>query len=172
MEPILDAIDARWTGRSVTAWDRVDLGVTEHDLADLMSAPADKEFRQRLWSAREAFRERTARQIVVQNGRLIVLSAKEQTKYALKQAAKARRKKLRALDVASNVPLEQLPEIERGRHVRRIDQMARTVAIEELCSRKKDPLVGLGEQIVASVRAREADALSRSEARAKLFGKT
>lgn len=171
VETMLDAIDARWASHAADAWLSVDLGVTENDLAALARVPNDKTFRRTLWQAREVFRERTGRQIVIKGGRLIVLAANEQARYAHKQSKKARIKNLRALDVASSVPLEQLPEAERGRHERRIEHMARTIAVEELCSRKRDVLAGLGEQVVASVRQREAEARSRAEAHKRLFGK-
>lgn len=170
-ETVAALLDAQWSSRACPAWERVDLGATEQGLADQLGVANDKEFRQRLWSAREAFRERTGRQIVTKDGRLIVLAASEQARYAQKQSVKAKRKKLRALDVASSVPLEQLPEAERGAHARRIEHMARSVAIEELASRGRNVLAGLGEDIAARAKQREEEARSRAEARVRLFGK-
>ncbi|XXX79271.1 hypothetical protein WMF30_10900 [Sorangium sp. So ce134] len=170
VETVTALLDTQWSGRAAPSWERVDLGVTEQGLADALGVQNDKAFRQRLWQAREEFRERTGRQIVTLNGRLIVLAASEQARYAHKQSVKAKRKKTRALDVASSVPLEQLPEAERGAHVRRIEHMARSVAIEELAGRGRNVLAGLGDEIAARAKEREEEARSRAEARARLFG--
>ncbi len=172
VERVAALLDSQWSVLAAPAWERVDLGVTEQGLADALGVPNDKTFRQRLWQAREAFRERTGRQIVTTNGRLIVLAASEQARYAHKQSVKAKRKKLRALDTASSVPMEQLPEAERGRHARRIEHMARSVAIDELASRGRNVLAGLGDEIAVRAKEREEEARSRAEARTRLFGKT
>ncbi len=170
-DPVAALVDARWSEVGGDAWERVDLGFTEQGLADMIGVPNDRAFRCRLWSAREAFRSVTGRQIVVKAGRLIVLSAAEQARYSQKQAAKAKRKKIRALDVAANVPVDQLPESDRARHIRRIEHMAHSVALEKLASRSRDVLAGLGEDIVAQTKARRDEARSRAAARAKLFGR-
>lgn len=165
-------IDARWGSIGAPAWVRVDLGFTEQELSELVGVPNDRAFRQRLWSAREAFREMTGRQIVVKAGRLIVLSAEEQARWAERQSAKAKRKKVRALDAAASVPVEQLPQAERARHIHRIEHMAHSVALEKLVAQSRDVLAGLGEDIIARTRARQEEARSRAEAKARLFGKT
>jgi hypothetical protein len=167
---VASLIDARWNDVGGAAWARVDLGFTEQGLADAIGVQCDRAFRTRLWSAREAFREVTGRQIVIMRERLIVLSAEEQARYSQRQAAKAKRKKIRALDVAASVPVEHLPEAERARHVRRIEHMAHSVALEKLAASGRDLLAGLGADVIAQTRARQDEARSRAEARARLFG--
>jgi hypothetical protein len=169
---VASLIDARWNDVGGAAWARVDLGFTEQGLADAIGVQCDRAFRTRLWSAREAFREVTGRQIVIERERLIVLSAEEQARYSRRQADKAKRKKIRALDVAASVPVEHLPEVDRARHVRRIEHMAHSVALEKLASGSRNVLVGLGEEIVAQTRARQDEARSRAEAKARLWGKS
>lgn len=170
-EAIERKLDEQWAERTAAAltWTRVEMGVDEMGLAAVAGVPYDKAFRQQLWAAREAFRVRTGRQIVLVEGRLVVLSAEEQAKYALRQRRKARIKARRAVDIAARVPLGELPEDEREAHARRVDKMAHLVALEEVASRRRNLLAGMGKAVADEIRERAEEARSRSAAWDKLF---
>jgi hypothetical protein len=170
-ETIAKQIDERWRalpGVELT-WTRAELGLDEVGLAATAGVPYDKAFRQRLWAAREAFRLRTGRQIVLVEGRLVVLSAEEQAKYAMRARRKARIKARRAVDIAARVPLDELPEGEREAHARRTDKMAHLLALEEVASRRRDVLAGMGRGAADEIRARADEARSRTAAWERLF---